>query len=92
MSFLIIKVLNTSCVSLLLLLLSLSSGAQSSDDVEMSISNGGVVKTGAPTLRVTFRNLRDKEMNLYLGTIGGGGGRASSTTVRLRAPLISTSV
>ena len=44
-------------------------------DVEMSIVDGGVVKTGVPNLRVTFRNLRDTEINLYLGTIGGRGPR-----------------
>jgi hypothetical protein len=41
----------------------------------MSIADGGVVKTGIPNLRVTFRNLRDEQINLYLGTIGGGGAR-----------------
>ena len=41
----------------------------------MSIADGGVVKTGVPNLRVTFRNLRDEEINLYLGTVGGGGPR-----------------
>jgi hypothetical protein len=44
-------------------------------DVEMSIADGGVVKTGVPNLRVTFRNLRDEEINLYLGTVGGRGPR-----------------
>ena len=74
MTFLGIKPLNTICASLLLLL-SLSSGTQASDDVEMSIADAGVVKTGVPNLRVTFRNLRDEEINLYLGTIGGRGPR-----------------
>src|SRR5258705_1423822 len=35
-------------------------------DIEMSIADGGVVKTGVPNLRVTIRNLRDEEINLYL--------------------------
>jgi hypothetical protein len=74
MTFLRIKPLNTICASLLLLL-SLSSGTQASDDVEMSIADASVVKTGVPNLRVTFRNLRDEEINLYLGTIGGRGPR-----------------
>ncbi len=75
MKFLSTKALNTVCASLLLLLLNLPSGAQSSADVEMSIADGGVVKTGVPKLRVTIRNLRDEEINLYLGTIGGWGPR-----------------
>jgi hypothetical protein len=41
----------------------------------MSIADAGKVKNGVPNLRVTFRNLRDEEINLYLGTIGGGGSR-----------------
>jgi hypothetical protein len=75
MRFLRIKALNTISASLLLLLLNLPSVVQSSADVEMSIVDGGVVKTGVPNLRVTFRNLRDEEINLYLGTIGGQGPR-----------------
>ena len=75
MRFLRIKALNTICASSLLLLLNLPSVVQSSADVEMSIADGGVVKTGVPNLRVTFRNLRDEEINLYLGTIGGQGPR-----------------
>src|SRR5215211_4205232 len=72
MAFLRINAVNIVCASLLLLLMS---GAQSSDVVEMSIAAGDVIKTGVPKLRVTFRNLRDEEINLYLGTIGGRGAR-----------------
>jgi hypothetical protein len=76
MAFFSIKALSSICASLLLLLLvSISLRTQSSDDIKMSIEADGRVKNGVPNLRATFRNLRDEEINLYLGTIGGRGPR-----------------
>lgn len=75
MKFLEIKFRNTICAWLLLLLLNFPTGAQSSGHLEMSIAHGDAVEMGVPSLRVTFRNLSEKEINLYLGSIGGRGPR-----------------
>ena len=79
-----IKSLNVICATLLLLLVSHSSKAQSSeglqwgesgDGLQLSIAEDGVIRAGVPNLWVTFRNLRDEEINLSLGIIGGWGPR-----------------
>lgn len=79
-----IRVLNLTCASFFLCILGLPVRAQSSDNlqwgeavdgVQMSISEAGVVKAGVPNLRVTFRNNRQEDVDLYLGLIGGSGPR-----------------
>ena len=78
------KILNAVYISSSLLLLSLPLRAQSPDStswgeavegVQMSISAAGYVKPGVPKLRVTFRNNRSEDVDLYLGIIGGSSPR-----------------
>jgi hypothetical protein len=78
------KVIETFCLTLCLLLLLLQVGAQELDrrqwgeasgGVQMAVEDAGVVGAGVRKLRVTFRNLRDEEINLYLGMVGGRGVR-----------------
>jgi hypothetical protein len=76
--------LTISIVCLLVFVLNNQVKAQSSnglewgdavDGVQMSIGEAGVVKPGVPILKVVFRNLRDKPINLVLGFVGGSGPR-----------------
>ncbi|HEX8844832.1 MAG TPA: hypothetical protein VF791_09330 [Pyrinomonadaceae bacterium] len=75
---------NAVLISFFLLFLSIPAWAQSSDSqqwgeavegVQMSITDSGLVKAGIPKLRVTFRNTRSEDVDLYLGTIGGWSAR-----------------
>jgi hypothetical protein len=84
MNSLSIKILNLVCASFLLLIWGLPVKAQSSgnlqwgeavDGVQMAISEAGTVKPGVPNLRVTFKNNRQEDVDLYLGIIGGSGTR-----------------
>jgi hypothetical protein len=48
---------------------------EASGGVQMAVEDAGFVGAGVRRLRVTFRNLRDEEVNLYLGVVGGAGVR-----------------
>ena len=41
------------------------------EGIQMTISENGLVKPGVPNLRVVFRNLVDRDLNLTLGEVGG---------------------
>src|ERR1044072_1396998 len=78
------KVLKSVCLTCCFLLLSLTASAQAPDrrqwggtvgGVQMAVEDAGFVGAGVRGLRVTFRNLRDEEINLYLGLVGGAGVR-----------------
>jgi hypothetical protein len=78
------KVIEPFCLTLCLFLLLLQVGAQELDrrqrgeasgGVQMAVEDAGVVGAGVRKLRVTFRNMRDEEINLYLGMVGGRGVR-----------------
>jgi hypothetical protein len=78
------KALETVCLTFCLLLLSLPASAQEPDrrqwgepsvGMRMSVEDAGFDGEGVRKLRVTFRNLRNEGVNLYLGFVGGRGVR-----------------
>lgn len=40
-------------------------------DLQMVITQNGLIKPGVPSLQVVFRNVSDRDVDIYLGDIGG---------------------
>lgn len=78
------QMLKSTWLSFCLLLLPLPARAHVPDQrqwgaavggVQMAVEDAGFAEPGVPKLRVTFRNLRAEDLNLYLGVVGGSGRR-----------------